>query len=52
VRNEAAVGIASGEAAKISEDGTKLACYVAGVDEEVEIARATRECVLTGSSHL
>jgi acetate kinase len=46
VRNEAAVGLASGEAAKISEDGTKLACYVAGVDEEVEIARATRECVL------
>jgi acetate kinase len=51
VRNEAAVGLASGEAAKISEDRTKLACYVAGVDEEAEIARATRECVLTGSSH-
>lgn len=45
-RNEVAVGLASGESAKISEDGAKLACYVAGVDEEAEIARATRECVL------
>jgi acetate kinase len=45
-RNEAAVGLASGESAKISEDSAKLGCYVAGVDEEVEIARATRECVL------
>jgi hypothetical protein len=26
-----------------------LACYVACVDEEVEIARATRDCVLNGS---
>ena len=46
VRNEAAVGLASGEATKISEDGAQLACYVAGVDEEVEIARATRDCVM------
>ena len=46
LRNGAAVGLASGEATKISEDGTQLACYVAGVDEEVEIARATRDCVL------
>lgn len=51
MRNEAVVELASGEAAKISEDGTQLACYVAGVDEEAEIARATRECVLTGSPH-
>lgn len=50
VRNEAAVGLASGEAAKISEDGAQLACYVAGVDEEAEIARATRDCVLKRSS--
>ena len=45
-RNEAAVGLASGEATKISEEGAQLACYVAGVDEEVEIARATRDCVM------
>ncbi|HKO30764.1 MAG TPA: acetate/propionate family kinase, partial [Nitrospiraceae bacterium] len=49
MRNEGAVGLEPGEAAKISEDGAKLACYVAGVDEEAEIARATRDCVLTGS---
>ncbi len=50
VRNEAAVGLASGEATKISEDGAQLACYVAGVDEEVEIARATRDCVMKRST--
>jgi acetate kinase len=44
-RNLAAVGIAPGTAMKISEEGAPLACYVAGVDEEVEIARATFECV-------
>ena len=49
-RNEAAVGLASGEATKISEDGAQLACYVAGVDEEVEIARATRDCVMKRST--
>jgi len=46
VRNEAAVEIAPGQTIKISEEGAPLACYVAGVDEEVVIARATRECVL------
>ena len=51
VRNEAAVGLASGEATKISEVGAQLACYVAGVDEEVEIARATRDCILKRSSN-
>lgn len=45
-RNEPAVGLASGQAMRISEDSAPLACYVAGVDEEVEIARATRDCVL------
>jgi acetate kinase len=50
VRNEAAVGLASGDAAKLSEDGAQLACYVAGVDEEAEIARATRDCVLNSSA--
>ena len=50
LRNEAAVGVAPGEATKISEEGAPLACYVAGVDEEVEIARATRDCLLKRSS--
>ena len=46
LRNQAAVEIGSGEAMKISEEGAPLACYVAGVDEEMEIARATFDCVL------
>ena len=46
----AAVEIAPGEAMKISEEDAPLACYVAGVDEEVEIARATLECVRKGQS--
>lgn len=46
VRNEAAREIAPGDAIQISEEGASLACYVAGVDEEVEIARATFDCVL------
>jgi acetate kinase len=45
VRNEAAVEIAPGETIKISDDEAPVACYVAGVDEELEIARATIECV-------
>jgi len=35
------MGLAPGEAAKISEEGLPLACHVESVDEEVEIARAT-----------
>ena len=50
VRNEAAREIAPGDAIKISEEGAPLACYVAGVDEEVEIALATRDCVLKWQS--
>lgn len=50
VRNQAAVEVAPGEAIKISEEDASLACYVAGVDEEVEIARATLECVRKGQS--
>ena len=50
VRNQAAVGLAPGDAMKISEEGAPLACYVAGVDEEMEIARATRDCVGKGPS--
>jgi acetate kinase len=46
LRNEKAVGLAPGEAAKISAEDAQLACYVAGVDEEVEIARATIDCIL------
>ena len=46
LRNQAAVEISSGEPMKISEEGAPLACYVAGVDEEMEIARATFDCVL------
>jgi acetate kinase len=41
LRNETAV-----DAMKISEEDAPVACYVAGVDEELEIARATYECVL------
>jgi acetate kinase len=48
IRNETAVTLAQGDAMKISEEDAPLACYVAGVDEEVEIARATRDCVLAG----
>ena len=46
LRNEAAVDLAPGDAMRISEEDAPLACYVAGVDEEVEIARATRDCIL------
>ena len=46
LHNETAVNLAPGDAMKISEEEALLACYVAGVDEEVEIARATFECVL------
>lgn len=45
MRNEAAKEIASGDAIQISEEGASVACYVAGGDEALEIARATLECV-------
>jgi acetate kinase len=45
LHNESAKELAPGEAIKISEDGAPIACYVAGVDEEAEIARATLECI-------
>lgn len=45
VRNENAGRPTHGMAVKISEDRTALACYVAGVDEEMEIARATFDCL-------
>lgn len=45
VRNQAAVWLAPGAAMKISVQGAPLACYVAAVDEEVEIARTTLACI-------
>ena len=44
-RNEAAVQVAPGEAVRISDASAPISCYVAGVDEEVEIARATLDWV-------
>ena len=44
-RNEAAVQVAPGEAVRISEASAPISCYVAGVDEELEIARATFDCL-------
>jgi hypothetical protein len=41
--------VGPGEATKFSEDDAQLARYVAGIDEEVIIARATRDCVLKRS---
>jgi acetate kinase len=49
-RNEAAVQVSPGEAVRISDASAPISCYVAGVDEEMEIARAAFECVLKGSA--
>ena len=49
-RNEAAVQVAPGEAVRISEASAPISCYVAGVDEEMEIARATFDCIRKGPS--
>ena len=43
--NRAAVGLVPGHAAKISEDGSRLAAYVVAADEESWIARETVRCV-------
>ena len=48
--NRAAVGLAPGRAAKISEDGSRLAAYVVAADEETWIARETVQCVRGGQS--
>jgi acetate kinase len=45
-RNDAVTQVARGKAVCVSEASAPISCYVAGVDEEVEIARATFECVL------
>ncbi len=47
VRNERITKLASGEAVAVSHDGATVAAYVAGVDEEVEIARETIRCLRT-----
>ena len=44
-RNEGAVQVASGEAVRISDASAPISCYAVGVDEEMEIARATFECI-------
>ena len=45
-RNAALERVQAGEARRISTEQALMPCYVAGVDEELEIARATRDCVL------
>jgi acetate kinase len=47
-RNEATVQVAPSEAVRISEASAPISCYVVGVDEELEIARATLECLQKG----
>jgi acetate kinase len=49
-RNRAAVGLAAGQAARISEDGAGLEAYVVAADEETWIARETARCVHRGRS--
>ena len=44
-RNKMTVGLASGKAAKISMDESRLAAYVVAVDEETLIAKETDRCV-------
>ena len=44
-RNEAAVGLNSGSAAKISSDDSRLAVFVVAADEETWIAKETARCV-------
>jgi acetate kinase len=50
-RNAAFGMVHAGEARQISSDQAAIACYVAGVDEELEIARATRDCVMASRGH-
>ena len=48
-RNQAAVGLTAGSAAKISTDGSTLMVYVVAADEETWIAQETARCVRAGS---
>ncbi len=47
-RNRAAVGLAPGQGARISEDGSTLSAYVVAADEETWIARETARCLNEG----
>jgi acetate kinase len=47
-RNRAAVGLAAGQAARVSADGAGLDIYVVAADEETWIARETARCVWYG----
>ncbi len=47
VRNQAAVGLSPGHAAKISTDESRLAAYVVAADEETWIAKETVRCLRT-----
>lgn len=48
--NDAAVHVVPGSAVPIGDAGAPVACFVAGVDEEIEIARATAACWQSGVS--
>jgi len=48
-RNQAAVGLTAGSAAKISTDDSKLMVYVVAADEETWIAQETARCVRASS---
>ena len=49
-RNEKAVGLPAGRAARISRDGANVEAYVVAADEETWIARETLRC-LCGANH-
>lgn len=44
-RNQQAIGLASGDASRISSDDAELAAYVVAADEETWIARETVRCL-------
>ena len=44
-RNAAAVGLASGRVARVSQDEATVAAYVVAVDEETWIAQETVRCL-------
>jgi acetate kinase len=44
-RNNAAIGLQSGDVARISQDGQPLEVYVGAADEETWIARETARCL-------
>lgn len=49
-RNDAVTQVARGKAVCVSEASAPISCYVVGVDEEMEIARVTFDCVLKKTS--